>query len=135
MNRTHNRNQIAQFSLKDAEAFAKYESHMEALADAVDPLFDISPAQVARLLQSSLPKKALVLMQSKDLRKAITRVYRSRRNWGDLFELMTSPPHKYLSQWFQSEPLIATLATDAVIGSMTSPLSPGTGYFHWFTIT
>ncbi|CAB1312867.1 unnamed protein product [Coregonus sp. 'balchen'] len=33
-----------------------------------------------------------------------------------------------LNRWFESEPLKATLATDAVIGAMTSPNSPGSGY-------
>lgn len=32
-----------------------------------------------------------------------------------------------LDQWFESEPLKATLATDAVIGAMTSPHMPGSG--------
>lgn len=30
-----------------------------------------------------------------------------------------------LNKWFESEPLRATLATDSVIGAMTSPLLPG----------
>merc|ERR1711871_104004 len=30
--------------------------------------------------------------------------------------------------WFESEPLKATLATDAVIGAHVSPYTPGTGY-------
>ncbi|NWU60598.1 PYRD2 protein, partial [Pterocles burchelli] len=33
-----------------------------------------------------------------------------------------------LDQWFESEPLKATLATDAMIGAMTSPHTPGSGY-------
>lgn len=33
-----------------------------------------------------------------------------------------------LNRWFESEPLIATLATDAVIGAMTSPNNPGSGW-------
>ncbi|NWI70765.1 PYRD2 protein, partial [Todus mexicanus] len=33
-----------------------------------------------------------------------------------------------LDQWFESEPLKATLATDAVIGAMASPHTPGSGY-------
>lgn len=32
-----------------------------------------------------------------------------------------------LDDWFESEPLKATLATDAVIGAMTSPHTPGSG--------
>jgi phytoene dehydrogenase-like protein len=37
-----------------------------------------------------------------------------------------------LEEWFESEPLRATLGTDAVIGAFASPASPGTGYvlFH-----
>ena len=32
-----------------------------------------------------------------------------------------------LDRWFESEPLKATLATDAVIGAMNSPKRPGSG--------
>ncbi|KFQ37922.1 Pyridine nucleotide-disulfide oxidoreductase domain-containing protein 2, partial [Mesitornis unicolor] len=37
-------------------------------------------------------------------------------------------PGQVLDQWFESEPLKATLATDAVIGAMASPHTPGSGY-------
>lgn len=33
-----------------------------------------------------------------------------------------------LNKWFESEPLKATLATDAVIGAMISPETPGSGW-------
>ena len=32
-----------------------------------------------------------------------------------------------LDEWFESEPLKMGLATDAVIGAMMSPMSPGSG--------
>ena len=35
---------------------------------------------------------------------------------------------KVLNKWFESEPLKACLATDAVIGAMLSPDTPGSGY-------
>ena len=35
---------------------------------------------------------------------------------------------KVLNKWFESEPLKACLATDAVIGAMLSPHTPGSGY-------
>src|SRR3989338_10400140 len=41
---------------------------------------------------------------------------------------MTAPATKILNRWFESEPLISTLATDAVIGAMVSPSTPGSGY-------
>jgi len=43
-----------------------------------------------------------------------------------LMELMTAPATKILDRWFESEPLRATLATDAVIGAFASPQMPGT---------
>ena len=41
------------------------------------------------------------------------------------YEVVTSPATKILDRWFESEPLKATLATDAVIGAMISPQSSG----------
>lgn len=37
------------------------------------------------------------------------------------------PGAQVLNRWFESEPLKATLATDAVIGAMMSPKNPGSG--------
>ncbi|XP_019357673.1 PREDICTED: pyridine nucleotide-disulfide oxidoreductase domain-containing protein 2 [Gavialis gangeticus] len=44
------------------------------------------------------------------------------------YQVLTAPISKVLDQWFESEPLKATLATDAVIGAMASPHTPGSGY-------
>ena len=44
------------------------------------------------------------------------------------YELMTAPSGKILNQWFESEPLKATLATDSLIGAMMGPNTPGSGY-------
>jgi phytoene dehydrogenase-like protein len=44
-----------------------------------------------------------------------------------LYEFLTAPASRILNHWFESEPLKATLATDAVIGTMTGPDTPGSG--------
>ena len=44
------------------------------------------------------------------------------------YELITAPATKILDRWFESEPLKATLATDAVIGAMISPHTAGSRY-------
>lgn len=41
---------------------------------------------------------------------------------------MTAPAAHILDRWFESDILKTTLATDAVIGSMTSPTEPGSAY-------
>lgn len=46
------------------------------------------------------------------------------------YELMTASSAKVLNQWFESEPLKATLNTDAVIGAMLSPYQAGSGYVY-----
>ncbi len=47
-------------------------------------------------------------------------------------EILTGAARPILDRWFESEPLKATLATDAIIGAMASPSMPGTAYvlFH-----
>ena len=37
-------------------------------------------------------------------------------------------PSPILDRWFESEPLKATLATDAIIGTFAPPSMPGTAY-------
>lgn len=61
----------------------------------------------------------------------ITKVcYSSQKVWQIIFAAIMTNSHfvlQILNRWFESEPLKATLATDAVIGAMTSPSNPGSG--------
>jgi phytoene dehydrogenase-like protein len=47
-------------------------------------------------------------------------------------EVLTAPARDILDRWFESDEVKATLATDAIIGAMASPSTPGTAYvlFH-----
>ncbi|KAK8716748.1 hypothetical protein V6N13_044049 [Hibiscus sabdariffa] len=46
----------------------------------------------------------------------------------DFMDLLLSPASKVLNNWFETDVLKATLATDAVIGSTGSVSTPGSGY-------
>ncbi|XP_057864202.2 uncharacterized protein LOC131072144 isoform X3 [Cryptomeria japonica] len=46
----------------------------------------------------------------------------------EFINLLLAPASKVLNEWFESEILKATLATDAVIGAMGSVHTPGSGY-------
>uniref|UniRef100_J3NF85 Pyridine nucleotide-disulfide oxidoreductase domain-containing protein 2 n=2 Tax=Oryza brachyantha TaxID=4533 RepID=J3NF85_ORYBR len=46
----------------------------------------------------------------------------------DFFDLLLSPASKILNNWFEGDVLKATLATDAVIGTMAGVHTPGSGY-------
>ncbi|KAF3827822.1 hypothetical protein GH733_001057 [Mirounga leonina] len=99
-----NQKQIAQFSWKDAQAFPKYEAFMNQLALAIDPLLDAVPVDMR-------PSRGVPCCK------------------GSSRSPCSSPCcRQVLDQWFESEPLKATLATDAVIEAMTSPHTPGRGY-------
>ncbi|XP_007419973.1 pyridine nucleotide-disulfide oxidoreductase domain-containing protein 2 isoform X1 [Python bivittatus] len=118
-------NQIAQFSLKDAQAFPKYEMFMGHLVAAIDPLLDICPMDVAALTQGSLHQRFRAL---KGLQALFRAGFALGKQLPQYYEVLTAPISKILDFWFESEPLKATLATDAVIGAMAGPHTPGSGY-------
>ncbi|XP_047281845.1 pyridine nucleotide-disulfide oxidoreductase domain-containing protein 2 isoform X10 [Homo sapiens] len=120
-----NQKQIAQFSQKDAQVFPKYEEFMHRLALAIDPLLDAAPVDMAAFQHGSLLQRMRSLSTLKPLLKAGRILGAQLPRY---YEVLTAPITKVLDQWFESEPLKATLATDAVIGAMTSPHTPGSGY-------
>ncbi|XP_032850662.2 pyridine nucleotide-disulfide oxidoreductase domain-containing protein 2 [Tyto alba] len=117
--------QIAQFSQKDAQVYPEYEAFMGRLVSALDPLLDAPPVNTAALGQGSLLQQLRALQALRPLLRAGLALGRQLPRY---YEVLTAPISKILDQWFESEPLKATLATDAVIGAMASPHTPGSGY-------
>ena len=120
-----NRRQISQFSEKDAIAYPKYEDFIEKLVIAVTPLLDEPPPDLYKLGQGTLLSN---LLQLKDGWPLIRLMRSLGKESLSFYELMTTPASKFLDSWFESEPLKASLATDAVIGAMVSPHTPGSSY-------
>ncbi|XP_030309530.1 pyridine nucleotide-disulfide oxidoreductase domain-containing protein 2 [Calypte anna] len=116
--------QIAQFFQKDAEAYPEDEVFMGGLVSALDPLLDTPPVDTAALGKGSLLQWLRALQALQPLLQAGLVLGRQLPHY---YEVLTAPISKILDQWFESEPLKATLATDAVIGAMASPHSPGSG--------
>ena len=117
--------QIAQFSQKDALAYPKYEEYIEKLVVAVSPLLDNPPPNLHAIGQGAFLEKAKQLKTAVPLFKLMKSL---GGNFLSFYELMTTPASKFLDAWFESEPLRASLATDAVIGAMLSPHTPGSSY-------
>ncbi|KAM6266134.1 pyridine nucleotide-disulfide oxidoreductase domain-containing protein 2 [Porphyrio hochstetteri] len=122
---TQTQQQIAQFSQKDAQAYPEYEAFMGRLVLALDPLLDAPPVDTAALGQESLLQWLKALQTLQPLLRAGLALGRQLPRY---YKVLTAPISKILDQWFESEPLKATLATDAVIGAMASPHTPGSGY-------
>ncbi|XP_051055826.1 pyridine nucleotide-disulfide oxidoreductase domain-containing protein 2 isoform X3 [Phodopus roborovskii] len=120
-----NQKQISQFSQKDAQAFPRYEEFMRRLVLAIDPLLDAAPLDLAAFQHGSLLQRLRALSTLRPLLKAGRTLGAQLPQY---YQVLTGPISKVLDHWFESEPLKATLATDAVIGAMTSPHTPGSGY-------
>jgi phytoene dehydrogenase-like protein len=117
-----NRREIARFSGRDAENYPKYEAMLERVAAVVEPTLLMRPPNV---LRPGLRDLWTLLKLGRSMRKLGDAA-------GEAVEILTGPARPILDRWFESDQLKATLATDAVIGAMASPSTPGTAYvlFH-----
>ncbi|XP_046645219.1 pyridine nucleotide-disulfide oxidoreductase domain-containing protein 2-like isoform X2 [Daphnia pulicaria] len=115
-----NRKQISKFSKRDAEVYESYEKWLSRLVAAIDPLID------SKAVDLNFPGS--FYSNIKSLMTVAKSAYKLRKDIGSFYDLMTAPASKLLDQFFESEPLKATLATDAVIGAMMGPHSIGSGY-------
>ncbi|KAJ8250726.1 hypothetical protein COCON_G00226480 [Conger conger] len=120
-----NMREIGKFSEKDAKAYRAFNTYLEKLAEAIHPLLDSPPVDIPGVTQGPLRRRLAAL---KTLTPLIKTGLKLGKNIPELYELITAPITKILNRWFESEPLRATLATDGVIGAMTSPSNPGSGY-------
>ncbi|XP_054838954.1 pyridine nucleotide-disulfide oxidoreductase domain-containing protein 2 isoform X2 [Eublepharis macularius] len=124
-NTAETQSQITQFSVKDAQAFPKYEAFMSRLVSAIDPLLDTCPVDMAMFSQGSLLQRLRALRGVQILFRAGLALGKQLPQY---YQVLTAPISKILDLWFESEPLKATLATDALIGAMAGPHTPGSGY-------
>ena len=116
------RNEIAKFSVRDAERYPRYEEMLERVAAMVEPTLTMAPPD---LLRPRLGDVRTLLALGRSFR-------RLGDDAGEAVEILTGAARPILDRWFESEELKGTLATDAIIGAMASPSMPGTAYvlFH-----
>ena len=111
--------EIRKFSARDAEAYPAYEDHIERLARVVEHLLLVTPPKFP-------PQGAFDLIEYVKLG---ARVYGlARRDLVALVKIFTQSAADFLDEWFESNELKVTLATDGVIGANGGPRSPGTAY-------
>ncbi len=110
--------EIAKFSQRDAEAYPKYEAHLERLAIVAESLLLTTPPHFPPRPRD-LPDYLKLLGLSRGL---------STEEIVGLVKIFTQSAADFLDHWFESEQLKVTLATDGVIGANGGPRSPGTAY-------
>lgn len=100
------------------------------------PLLDSAPPDLWDLLRSvegetwterlmRLPRALPALEQWRPLLEAFMRL---GRDVPRALDFLTAPATKILDQYFEADVLKSTLGTDAIIGAMGSPSSPGSAY-------
>ncbi|MCC6590062.1 MAG: NAD(P)/FAD-dependent oxidoreductase [Bryobacterales bacterium] len=111
--------ELAKFSRHDAEQFPKYEAHLERLAQIVESL----------LLETPPPFPPTGIGAIVDWLKFAARFRKlPAADWSALAKVFTASAADFLDDWFESEQIKVTLATDGVIGANGGPRSPGTAY-------
>lgn len=111
--------EIAKFSRRDAETYPAYEERLEWLARFVEPLLLTVPPN----LPPRTPGDFLEYLRlGNRLRKL------GRQGIGALAKIFTQSVEEFLDEWFESDAVKVTLATDGVIGSNGGPKSSGTAY-------
>ncbi len=113
------RTEIAQFSTKDAEVAAEFGLTITKLCKMAKAIIDqptpdpasLNPAELWRLLKLGKVAKAM---------DGDTRLQN--------LKLLTMSAVDFLSQWFESDQLLAPMSVSGIIGTMLGVRSPGTAY-------
>jgi phytoene dehydrogenase-like protein len=111
--------EIAKFSQRDAEAYPKYEAHLERLAVVAESLLLTTPPDFPPSGIGDFIEYLKLLGRVRGL---------SKNEMVGLVKIFTQSAADLLDEWFESEQLKVTLATDGVIGANGGPRSPGTAY-------
>ncbi|KAM4118154.1 hypothetical protein ACB094_02G179200 [Castanea mollissima] len=118
-----NHSEISKFSKQDADAYPRYENQLENFCKFMDPLLDSAPPESLQGVSSFKDRFKNGIQKSSFwahcLRQAITL---GQKDMVDFMDLLLSPASKVLNNWFETDVLKATLATDAVIGTTVSQL-------------
>jgi phytoene dehydrogenase-like protein len=111
--------EISKFSQKDAETYPKYEAYLERLAVVAESLLLTTPPNFPPAGVGDFIDYVKLLGNLRGLK---------RQEIVGLVKIFTQSAADFLDEWFESEQLKVTLATDGVIGANGGPRSPGTAY-------
>ena len=116
----HDLREIRRQSKRDAEAYEEYSVLMAEMARFVKPLLGEAAPEPGRLAS---PRHGRPGGVRAPLRRAARD--RSRRHSSSCSRCQSA---EFVSQWFETEPLRATLAASGIIGTFLWPRSPGSAY-------
>ncbi|HXD71215.1 MAG TPA: NAD(P)/FAD-dependent oxidoreductase, partial [Gaiellales bacterium] len=111
--------ELRRWSLADAEAYDEYGIAMAQMARFVKPILSAVPPDQGRIdPRQWLPLRTL----------AGSFAELPRRLKDAFIQLMTMSAADFLDQWFETDPLKATMSASGIIGTFQGVRSPGTAY-------
>src|SRR5690242_12825940 len=111
--------ELRRWSLSDAEAYEEYSLLMAQMARFIKPILSAVPADQGRIRPNEWMSLAPLARRFAAL---------PRRQRDTFIQLMTMSAADFLDQWFETDPLKATMAASGIIGTFQGIRSPGTAY-------
>jgi len=111
--------EIARHSLRDAEAYMRFGPLMGQIGMAVRPILETVAPNAIRPSLSDMGAMKKLLDHFKSL---------SSEQFEYLTKLMTMSSADFLDEWFEFEPLKASMSASGIIGTFMGPKSPGSAY-------
>ncbi len=111
--------EIRRWSKTDAEAYEEYAVLMAEMARFVKPFLGESAPHISSLDARGMRELAPFARRFAAL---------PERQQTAFIQLLTMSSADFVSQWFETEPLRATLASSGIIGTFLSPRTPGSAY-------
>src|SRR5688572_14808965 len=111
--------ELRRWSKSDAEAYEEYGQLMADMARFIKPILSVVPPDAGRMNPFDwMPVVGL----------ARTFQQLPERLKSTFVQLMTMSATEFLQQWFETDPLIATMSASGIIGTFQGVRSPGTAY-------
>ena len=111
--------ELRKWSRSDAEAYEEYGQLMVDMARFIKPILSAVPPDPSKI-------KPLQWMPLAGLARSFRRL--SEYQQQVFIQLMTMSATDFLDQWFETDPLKATMSASGIIGTFQGIRSPGTAY-------
>ena len=111
--------ELRRWSKSDAEAYEEYSKLMVDMARFIKPILSVVPPDPGRINPLDWLPLAGLARRFSELPRRLQQTF---------VQLMTMSAADFLDQWFETDPLKATMSASGIIGTFQGPRSPGTAY-------
>jgi phytoene dehydrogenase-like protein len=111
--------ELRRWSKNDAEAYEEYGQLMVDMARFIKPILSVVPPDPGKVNPLEWLPLVGLARGFKDLPQRLQQTF---------IQLMTMSAADFLDQWFETDPLKATMSASGIIGTFQGPRSPGTAY-------